>query len=187
MSESKGARSAAELALRVWDLRQQGWSHRRISETLGVERQTVVRILDRIEKRELARLSKRVSHQKAAQTGWLESWIDEAVQAWEASKQPARRVTVRKDGDGEATVTQVETREGDPAYLDRAIRLAGELRRLWGLDAPPVRAVEDETGQMTYAEMIRRLKENAATHDAEPPDRGPEAEAGPTEPSDIPS
>ncbi len=177
MSEAKGPASAADRARRVWDLRERGWSHRRIGETLGLDRAQVVRILLQIERRELARLSKHVGHQKAAQTGWLETWIDEAVQAWEASKQPERRVTVRDDGEGaKTTVTQVATREGDPAHLDRAITLARELRRLWGLDAPPVRPVEDSTGQLTYAAMIARLKDNAADHDSSAPDPEPEPE-----------
>jgi hypothetical protein len=185
--KSAGPGPSALRQVRAWDLKRRGWTHRRIGEALGITESSATRLLNKLEDRELKRLSDSVARQKAAQTGWAEHWIDEAMQAWEASKQPERRVTVREDADGaKTTVTQVGTREGDPAHLDRAMKAAAELRRLWGLDAPVSRPTEDTTGQLTYAGLIQRLKENAATHDLEPADPEPDPDPDPADPGPGP-
>jgi hypothetical protein len=49
----------------AWDLRCQGWTHTRIAERLGLTRRAIGQILDRVEARELSRLSHSVGQAHA--------------------------------------------------------------------------------------------------------------------------
>jgi len=173
------ARGDAGPQAKAWSLRQRGWAQDRIAESLGVHQSQISRWLDVTNRRELARLSKHVERQKVTQTAWLEHIFDEALQAWERSKQPRARVTRRqgeapeilgKDGkvigrgkSPEQTATQHEQRDGDPVHLQTAMQAARELRRLWGLDAPKE---EKGGGGPSFADVLARMKASAARYDA---------------------
>lgn len=163
---------------RAWALRQRGWTQQRIADDIGVDQGTICRWLDKIERRELARLSKNVEAMKVRQTGVLESILDETLQAWERSKKPKRKGTTRTASgrpilgtDGHPIATTDETkvseaieRDGEPAFLDRALIALRDLRRLWGIDAPE-RRQEESGGGFTVADLAARLRANAARHD----------------------
>jgi DNA-binding MarR family transcriptional regulator len=176
---SNGADDQTRIATeaKAWELRQRGWTQSRIARELGLDQGTICRMLGRIERRELKRLSKRVQSEKARQTAILEHIADEALQAWELSKRPKRRASTRKSALGSVDVTEMEEREGEPAYLDRAQAALDRLRQLWGLNAPAKKP--DENQGLTYSALAQRLTENGAAHDALV-EAEPEQEAEPT-------
>lgn len=188
-SNTSGKAVALERETRIWSLRQKGWSQRRIAEELEIDQGTVCRALDRINKRELKRLSERVEAHKIESTHILEHIRDEAIQAWEKSKRNKRRVLSKGTGDGKAALTEVVEREGDPAHLDRAITADREIRRIWGADAPPPKAKEDDGSGMSVSAIAQRLKGNAEKYESNASERGPGDRGGsgevPEEPGSV--
>jgi predicted transcriptional regulator len=126
---------------RAWQLRQQGWSQMRIAKELGIDQSTVSRLLQRISDRVLAELQENVERVKVEQTVQLEHLYDEALQAWERSKQDAVKITTEtppaeREGASNATVTEeVKGQVGDRAYLDEARAVLADIRKIWGLDS----------------------------------------------------
>lgn len=108
----------AEHERRAWALRQRGWTQERIAEELKLTQRGVGVILARLSKRYLASLGNDVNRHRAQQTTRLEHILDEAMQAWERSR------------DAEGSDGAV------PAFLDQARGALADLRKLWGLDAP---------------------------------------------------
>ena len=93
--------------------------------------------------------------------------MDEAVEAWERSKQPMRRVRKESGRPGgshgrdsrsgeprgdrtELTRTDVQSRVGDPRYLTEAREALADLRKLYGLDAPKSLDSSLEQPPVTY-------------------------------------
>jgi hypothetical protein len=130
---------------RAWELRQQGWSLRRIAAEIGLGHSGVFAILRRVEKRVLAKLNADVEAEKARQFAVLDHILDEALQAWERSREPDKSIT-RKVGTnalgamdpvpGEPVLLTSRDSDGDPRYLSEARSALADLRKLWGLDAP---------------------------------------------------
>jgi predicted transcriptional regulator len=190
---SNGAKDQTRILneARCWQLRQRGYSQRRIADELGLDQGTVCRMLRRVERREFERLSRQVDRHKATQTAILEGLVDEAIQAWERSKgrrSSARRSVKHKFVEDEhgkveekpaASVNVTETIEtaGDVAYLDRAMEGLRQIRKIWGLDAAPTKA--DAGPTLTYSDIAARLEANAAAfdsaqqHEAQPPANEP--------------
>lgn len=155
---------------KAWAFRQKGYTQARIAETLGIDQSTVCRWLDAIEKRELARLSKRVESQKVRQTAILDLVIDESLQAWDRSKKPKTRASKKTGGNGKggqatAEQTDVQQRDGDPAHLDTTMAALRDLRKLWGLDAAGKGKADAGDGGLNLATLMQRLKANASNHD----------------------
>lgn len=140
----------------AWELRQRFWTEQRIADHLGIERSTVSKMLDRVERRLAEELAQAALPIKSRQTAQLEHIASEAYEAWERSKEPAeleRVVTAETsvvggalgdDGPVEVTLPAVETRTtneskgqtGDPAHLNTAMKALADIREIWGLDAP---------------------------------------------------
>jgi hypothetical protein len=156
---------AREHERRAWELRQQGWSERRIAAEIGVEAASVHRILARDEKRLVAQLKEEGEKVKVRQTSVLEHITDEALQAWERSKESAKAMTKRtaakKEGESkgegkgegdnaetpsEQVTTHQESRDGNTDYLKEARAALADVRRIWGADAPTKTAQTDPTG-----------------------------------------
>jgi DNA-binding MarR family transcriptional regulator len=173
---------------RAWELRQHGWTQRRIAAELGHDQGTISRWLDAIERRELARLSRNVERLKVTQTQVLEHIADEALQAWERSKKPHTKAVektgpklFRPDGSpasGSARVVEATERDGDPVHLQVALQALDRLRRVWGIDAPPLRPKDDGHDGLNFASVIQRLKENAAAYESGPESAGDEVSDG---------
>lgn len=128
---------------RAWQLRCQGWTTYRIAAEIGITQSAVWKMLRRVEQRVLAGLKDSVVRMKATQTAQLENLLDEALQAWEKSKEPAQSVTKRTvtgQGDNptvEETVTQqMKGQCGNPTFLAEARDVLADLRKVWGIDAP---------------------------------------------------
>jgi DNA-binding transcriptional ArsR family regulator len=157
----------ASVIERAWELRQRGRSQAQIAAIVGVGQSTVSRWLDELERRELARLSDRIGREKVRQTYVLEHLCSEALFAWERSKLPLKRVRSRKAGrvGGGASVdlVDVEERDGDPVFLEVAMRALDGIRDVWGLNVAPRRsgASSFDAEEFTYAAVAKRLKERA--------------------------
>jgi transcriptional regulator with XRE-family HTH domain len=136
---------------RAWELRQQGWTQERIAGVLGVDQSTVSRALLKLSQRIQKRLDDVALEERVAQVRQLSLIVDEALQAWQASKDPAKSVAKRvrqqgeeqeqgQGGEGsdteEVTTTRVQDQDGDPRYLTTAMRAMADLRKLLDLDAP---------------------------------------------------
>lgn len=77
-----------EREARAWELRQRCRTTRQIAHELDIDHSTVVRMLDRVEKRLLESVNADVLQVKLRQTQQLERLLSEAVSEWERSKLP---------------------------------------------------------------------------------------------------
>ena len=158
-------RRAVELAI-------EGHSQHEIAAELRVSQAAVSKILRRADERALAEITDRVERHKVRQSQRLERIYVQATRAWEASKADTTRRRQRKSdpdgsgsGDGQ-TVAEIviETRHGDPRYLDVSRRTLADLRKVWGLDAPQQVDVRNRDGldHLSEAELIERLRQQDA-------------------------
>jgi DNA-binding CsgD family transcriptional regulator len=144
-----------DLELRIWTLLSEGKTPSAIARDVGIARQSVHRIIRRVEAKYHEAIWATVERLKARQARALEAVLDEALDAWERSKQLARRVRKesgqpgslrsaesrrgRRNGSGgrmDLTRTDVQSRVGDPRFLTEAREALADLRKLYGLDAP---------------------------------------------------
>lgn len=128
---------------KAWAMRARGWSQIRIAAELGMSQPGVSRLLRRIERRALKRMSRSVQSIKAVQHAQFEHVIQEALEAWDRSKTPRKRAARKTAGDGQGggddtvETTEVVERDGDCSYLYAAMNAMGGQRSLWGLDVAP--------------------------------------------------
>ena len=176
---------------RAWDLRARGLSQSRIAEALGITQPAVSKLLRRVERRELRRLSAAIESLKAVQSAQLDYVIGESLSAWERSKMPRKRAASKRsiggDGDGqgdggdEVQTTEVVERDGDTGYLYAAMQALSHQRSLWGLDVAP--ALQEPAASV--AELARDLFARGAAYEqrraAEAPGNGAEPPGGGSE------
>lgn len=142
----------------VWDLRQAGMTHERIALEMNMERSTITKMLSRLSNRANATIMSEMVSEKISQITRLNFIVDEAMQAWSRSKEASKTVRkqqsdpVKEEETAEATafrrrgrsagesrtvvVSQVQDNDGDPRYLDTAMRAMADIRKVMGLDAP---------------------------------------------------
>jgi hypothetical protein len=185
MANRSQSQIAAARETRAWRMRSRGWTQHRIADELGMEQGSVSRMLDRIETRELKRLSGSVGRVKAVQNAQLEHAIEESMDAWHRSKNPRKRAA-RKEAtaggsgsgpdEGQAgdsvQTTEVIERDGDPAHLYCAMGAMDRQRSLWGLDV----AAAQQEPVASVAELAKSL---LTTGDAYQKRRKHEAQADP--------
>lgn len=168
-----------EREVRAWELACRGKTHAAIAEELGVSRPAVSQILARVSARSLKQLNAKVEHQKALQTARLEHIYGEAMAAWEESKKPQKKSRQRKAsvlaakgvaGVKEETLNEAATSCGNFLFLQTALTALGDLRTMWGINAPKKVDVLDQRRpleKLTDEELERRALENAALLGAE--------------------
>jgi len=149
-----------------------GHSQHEIAHELQVSQPAVCKILRRADERALVEITDRVERHKVRQSQRLERIYVEATRAWEASKADTTRRRQRKsdpEGGGSGagqTIAEivVETRHGDPRYLDVSRRTLADLRKVWGLDAPQQVDVRNRDGldHLSEAELKERLRQQDA-------------------------
>ena len=156
----------AEREVQAWTLRQKFYTHQRIADELGLERSTVTKILQRVTKRALTGLSEDIREKKAAQLEQLEYIADEAIQGWHRSKEATKNVSRRTSekagrfvsgGKNEETLIQTSDMDGDPRYLETAMKALAEIRKIAGMDAPKAVELSGHDGgpvliQMTWGD-----------------------------------
>lgn len=160
---------------RAVELAVLGSTQHEIAAELQISQAAVSKLLARADERALADLSSRVERQKVRQTQRLERVFAESMRAWERSKagttkrrqrQSARDGVGSNSGGGNHTVAEVvvETKHGDPRYLETARKAMGDLRSIWGLDAPQQVDISraDPYAGLTEAELIERIAEQDA-------------------------
>src|SRR5260370_27553747 len=79
---------ARDLELRIWTLLAEGKTPSAIARDVGIARQSVHRIIRPVEARYHEAIASSVGALKARQARALEAVLDEALVAWERSKQP---------------------------------------------------------------------------------------------------
>jgi len=126
---------------KAWEYRQQLWTQDRIAEELGVTRVAVTKMLQRVEKRNVIELDEKVTNHKLTQIEQLQAIADQAVQAWERSKESTKTVSRIKKGPAgeegpETTIIKMQDMDGDPRFLTVALTALTDLRKIMGLDAP---------------------------------------------------
>lgn len=152
---------------RVVALAIQGWTQHAIASDVHVSQAAVSKILARVDERLLQELSARVERQKVRQTQRLEHLYAEALHAWEQSKADATRRRQRQSdaagsNGGGQTVAEVvvETKHGDPRFLDEGRKALADLRKLWGLEAPQradVRVGRAAFENLSDEELLQRI------------------------------
>ena len=161
---------------RAMELAVLGSTQHEIGAELGISQAAVSKLLARADERALADLSSRVERQKVGQTQRLERVFAESMRAWERSKADTTKRRQRqsaRDGGGtntgagnNHTVAEVvvETKHGDPRYLETARKAMGDLRSIWGLDAPQQVDISraDPYAGLTEAELMERIAEQDA-------------------------
>jgi hypothetical protein len=134
----------------IWALRQKLYTQERIAAEIGVDQSTVSRILRKQSDRYLVEINEEVGRVKAQQIAQLEYVAQEAIEAWERSKDPAKKLNKRakalrargQDGDDrnavaeEVTTVETADQDGDPRYLTTAMSALGDIRKILGADAP---------------------------------------------------
>jgi transposase len=127
---------------RALELRRKCWTHERIAAEFNVSRETISRVLSRVNKRALKRLVARIASVKAEQIGQLEYLIEEAAEAWHRSKldEVTTKTTTSTGEDSETTpyektaVTE-KGQAGDAQFLREARGAMSDIRKILGLDS----------------------------------------------------
>lgn len=131
---------------RALELQSRLWTHARIAADLGVHRTTVSRSLSRHNRRTLERMERRTAAAKGRQVDQLERMADEAFAGWERSQRDVEALKITSETVAgvrtERTETSIRGQAGDPSFLREAREILADVRKILGLDAPPVRAVE---------------------------------------------
>ena len=109
-----------------------GYSGAEIAARLGMSRQAVHMRLKKLNARTLLDRTEYVKGELRV----LDAAMQEALAAWERSKDAAITTTVETTNDGEKHTKKTEGQSGNPAHLANAIRISESRRRLLGLDAP---------------------------------------------------
>jgi hypothetical protein len=173
----RSATRARELEQHVWILLSKGKTPTAIGQEIGIARESEHRIIRRLEHRYRESTLATADELKRRQERALSAMVEEALEAFERSKQPAQRVrrTTRKYGgmpladDGnhvDPIERQVQSRAGDVRFLTAAIRALDDIRKIYGLGAPyenfvrTSQALFDDPGVVS-AGQIRRTTEIA--------------------------
>jgi DNA-binding MarR family transcriptional regulator len=149
---------AIDREINMLDLR--GYSHTEIAERIGVDRSAVSHRLKRLNARALLDRTEHLT--KELRT--LDTALQEALDAWERSKEDSEVVTVERRTGKDRVIKRSEGQSGNPAHLANAIRVSESRRRLLGLDAPTknigatltpeqLAALSDEELEALYAKL----------------------------------
>lgn len=177
-----------EREFRAWELRQRGYTQAQIAGQLKVDQGTVSRMLERVNRRELKRLSKQVEQLKVDQQAQHEWIVSESLRAWERSlreiSQAISKTTRAPDREGnivEATTEQTSISEqtGNVAYLQTAMDALRSIRHIWGVEL----AGDQGSGASSAADLARQLAERAKAYEAR---RAEQAKGHSPEPGSTP-
>lgn len=148
--------SALDLEQKAWELRQQLWTHERIARYLGVDRSTVTKALQRTSRRIIRELEGKQSEVVAQQVEQLTHIADEAMQAWNSSKQPEKdSKRIKGSPRGDAEENRLKSQNADPRYLVVAMSALENIRKLMKLDSVNV----EHTIKLSPGEMAKRGQE----------------------------
>lgn len=120
----------------VFRLRRHGWSQCRIAEELDIAQSTVARAMKRATKRFAQCFLKDIKQVKDEHVVQLEHVADEAMGAWEKSKQNRMKKTTRRKGtggDGDVSI-EGQNQFGDPRFLAEFRKAKEDIRKVLGIE-----------------------------------------------------
>ena len=137
-----------------------GYSPTEIAKKLDITPRAVQYRLKRLNARALLDRTEHLT--KELRT--LDTALQEALDAWERSKEDSEVVTVERRTGKDRVIKRTEGQSGNPAHLANAIRISESRRRLLGLDAPTknigatltpeqLAALSDEEFEALYAKL----------------------------------
>jgi hypothetical protein len=157
-------------------MRARGATLQTIADALGLSREGVRKVLERVDVRELKALAEEYRVLKVQQNSQLETLIEEAFGGWFKSKEPGNRIRQTTNEGGEVTVTEVVERVGDVAFMDRIRGALADQRKLWGLDVAEAQQERYFTVAKVVQDMAdrgRRYEEQTAIEGEAAPDPPP--------------
>jgi hypothetical protein len=128
-----------------------------------VTQQAVSKMLLRVEERMLKEMSARVKTKKVRHDAALMKIYHDAIAAWEESKKPQKSLTTKQGPAGDngepgkvrESQSVLRDQDGDPRYLDQAMRALADIRKIWGLDEP-AQTKNDITGRLAL-EIVEEI------------------------------
>lgn len=137
-----------------------GYTHAEIAAQLGISRPSVSARLKKINARAVTERQEHIARERRT----LDTALQEALDAWERSKEDAEVVTVERRKGGDKVIKRTEGRAGDAAFLQAIVRTSESRRKLLGLDAPAkslgatltaeqLAALSDEELEALYAKL----------------------------------
>ena len=126
----------AQRRQKVAELALQSWTQESIAQELGISQSQVAADLKKTRQswRESAiRDFEAARHEELARLARIER---ESMAAWERSKQPLQTATVNGEAGAQKARRTVKHQNGDPRFLDIALRCSEARRQIVGLDAP---------------------------------------------------
>jgi hypothetical protein len=134
-AEQANAR-ARDLELRIWALLEDGKSPTEIAHEVGIARQSVHRVIRRVEGWYGAQIFETVDRVKRKQARMLQTVIDEAMVGWARSVDEGTRTVSAKRSSAQRRTETSHTRTftaGDPQFLRVAIEAMRQIRELYGI------------------------------------------------------
>ncbi|HTI49764.1 MAG TPA: hypothetical protein VL475_02390 [Planctomycetaceae bacterium] len=113
-----------------------GRSYRSLSDEYHLSLSRLHEIVSRIDGWLAPQLMEKIREIKANHTTRLMHIYQEAMAAWEKSKENAVSVTEKSAADGNELSTTTKGQCGDSSYLSQARAALQEIREIWGADAP---------------------------------------------------
>ncbi len=121
----------------IWDMRQKFMTHEAIGQQLGISQQAVSKVLRLMTKKYAERHMEDIDRIKAEQVAELEHVAYEAYQAWDRSKEASKMVRKKSLLSGASEqVLESRDNDGDPRYLQIAMKAKEDIRKIVGADAP---------------------------------------------------
>src|SRR5208282_3033393 len=128
---------ARDLELRIWALLEKGRTPTEIAHEVGIARQSVHRIIRRVEEWYGSKIFETVDRVKRQQSRMLQIVVDEAMVGWARSvNEGTRTVSAKRSSDHKCSRQASQTRTftaGDPQFLRVAIEAMREIRELYGI------------------------------------------------------
>jgi hypothetical protein len=127
---------ARDLELRVWKLLEEGKTPTEIAHEVGIARQSVHRIIRRVEQKYLNQIADTVDRVKRKQARVLQIIVDEAMAGWARSANEGNRTVSVRRSSGQRRAETCQTRTltaGDPQFLRVAMEAMRQIRELYGI------------------------------------------------------
>lgn len=153
----------------------------KIAELMGVRPDRIRIWIREVEARAMDEMRGRVFNLKSQQHAQLEQLLHETLTQYQKSRDTRLKTRKREHGmrpDGPIDVRTIEHTDpiGDPKYLEVAVKILADQRKLWGLDAPTKIAQTTPEGEAVAAAAVsltEKLSAMAKTFAPPPPEDDP--------------
>jgi hypothetical protein len=142
---------------KVADLQLQSWTQEAIADERCVSQALVAADLKKIRQSWRESAIRDFDAARAMELARLARIEREALAAWERSKQPLQSATLNGEAGSQTARRTVKHQNGDPRFLDIALRCSEARRQILGIDAPTKVAATDADGQPLTREQRQVL------------------------------